>query len=189
MEQPRRFTPVLLDAGKSQLVLVDYQARLMPAIHAGDAVVRNAARLAQLAQHLGIPSIATEQSPDKLGPMVPEVRNACGTVLAKTYFDAYADGLREPLQRSIASGRSQVVVAGCEAHVCLIQTALGILADGLDLWLVTDACGSRNPENRQAALQRLRDAGARCVTTEMVAYEWVRHAAHPAFKALQALVR
>jgi len=189
MEEPRHLNPVLLDAAKSQLVLVDYQSRLMPAIHSGEEIVRNATRLAQLAQNLGIPSTATEQSPDKLGPTVPEVRNACGTVLAKTYFDAYGDGLREPVRRSIAAGRSQVVVAGCEAHVCLLQTALGMLVDDLDLWLVVDACGSRNPDDRQAALQRLRDAGARCVTTEMVGFEWVRHAGHPAFKTLQALVR
>src|SRR5262245_38918156 len=117
-ERPSR-TAVLLDARKSQLVLIDYQARLMPAIHGGENIVRNAARLAQLAQALVIPAVATEQSPEKLGPSLAEVREACGAVIAKTFFDAYPDGLREPVQRAVAGGRSQVVVAGCEAHVCL----------------------------------------------------------------------
>jgi nicotinamidase-related amidase len=189
MEDRQLKPPVLLDAGRSQLVLVDYQARLMPAIHGGDEIVRNAVRLAQLAHTLGVPALATEQSPAKLGPSVPEVRDACGAVIAKTFFDAYPDGLREPVQRAVAGGRSQVVVAGCEAHVCLLQTALGMLNDKLDVWVVIDACGSRSEHNRQAALQRLQNAGAVCVTTEMVGFEWVRHAGHPAFKALQALVR
>lgn len=180
---------VLLDAARSQLVLVDYQARLMPAIHGGDEIVRNAVRLAQLARTLGIPTVGTEQSPAKLGPSVPEVRAACDAVIAKTHFDAYPDGLRAPVQRALAQGREQVVVAGCEAHVCLLQTALGLLADRLDVWVVMDACGSRSEHNRQAALQRLQAAGARLVTTEMAGFEWVRHAGHPAFKTLQSLVR
>jgi len=153
------------------------------------ATVAGLSALGMLVTSLSVYSLAPTAGATPVGPTVPEVRNACGTVLAKTYFDAYGDGLREPVRRSIAAGRSQVVVAGCEAHVCLLQTALGMLADDLDLWLVVDACGSRNAENRQAALQRLRDAGARCVTTEMVGFEWVRHAGHPAFKTLQALVR
>jgi nicotinamidase-related amidase len=181
--------PSLLDARTSQLVLVDYQARLMPAIHGGEEIVRNAVRLAELARALEIPIVATEQSPAKLGPSVPALRDACPAVIPKTHFDGYCDELREPVQRSIASGRSQIVTAGCDTHVCLLQTAVGMLADELDVWVVIDACGSRSEHNRQAALRRLEDAGAKCVTTEMVGFEWVRHAGHSAFKTLQALVR
>jgi nicotinamidase-related amidase len=82
-----------------------------------------------------------------------------------------------------------MVIAGCEAHVCLLQTAIGMLADEIDVWIVIDACGSRSEHNRQAALRRLEEYGAKCVTTEMVGFEWVRHAGHPAFKTLQALVK
>jgi nicotinamidase-related amidase len=189
MDAHRSTPQALLDAGKSQLVLVDYQARLMPAMHGGADVVRNAARLAELARALDIPALATEQSPAKLGPNVPEVRDAVGATLAKTHFNAYPDGLREPVQRAVADGRTQVVIAGCEAHVCLLQTALGMLNDRLDVWVVTDACASRSEQNKLAALQRLQAAGALLVTTEMVGFEWVRHAGHPAFKTLQTLVR
>jgi nicotinamidase-related amidase len=182
-------SPAMLDAARSQLVLVDYQARLMPAIHGNEAVVRNAALLAQLAKALLVPTMATEQIPAKLGPSVPEVAEVVTNVLAKSHFDAYADGLRDPVRRTVADGFEQVLIAGCEAHVCLLQTALGMLADGLAIWVVSDACGSRSEHNKLAAMQRLRDAGATLVTTEMVGFEWVRHAGHPAFKTLQALVR
>lgn len=179
----------LLDAARSQLVLVDYQARLMPAMSGHETVVRNAGRLAQLAKALGVPTLATEQIPAKLGPSVPEVAEVVANPLAKSHFDAYADGLRAPVRRAIDDGFTQVVIAGCEAHICLLQTALGMRADGLDVWVVADACGSRSDHNKQLALHRLRDAGASITTTEMVGFEWVRHAGHPAFKTLQALVR
>lgn len=181
--------PVKLDAARSQLVLVDYQARLMPAIHGNEGVVRNAARLAQLAKVLQVPTMATEQIPAKLGPSVPEVTDVVTSVLAKSHFDAYGDGLRNPVRRNVGDGFTQVVVGGCEAHICLLQTALGMLEDGLDVWVVSDACGSRSEHNKHTAMQRLNESGARIVTTEMVGFEWVRHAGHPAFKTLQALVR
>jgi nicotinamidase-related amidase len=189
MQTDRKPSSAKLDAARSQLVLVDYQARLMPAIHGHDAIVRNAARLARLAQALQVPTLATEQIPTKLGPSVPEVAEVVTGVLAKSHFDAYADGLRDPVRRTVGEGFTQVLIAGCEAHVCLLQTALGMLEDGLDVWVASDACGSRSEHNKVAAMERLRAAGATLVTTEMVGFEWVRHAGHPAFKTLQALVR
>ncbi len=182
-------TTTLLDAGRSQLLLVDHQQRLMPAIEGGAAALANALRLAKLAQALGVPVLGTEQVPDKLGPLDPELRALCGSVLAKRHFDACAGGLAEPVQRAAAQGRPQVVIAGCETHVCLLQTALGLLAAGHSLWVVADASGSRTAANRELALQRLARAGAAIVSTEMVGFEWVRHAAHPQFRLLQQLVR
>ena len=82
-----------------------------------------------------------------------------------------------------------VVIAGCEAHVCLLQTALGLLEEELDVWVVTDACSSRSERNRDAAFDRLAAAGAELVTTEMVAFEWLRDAGHPRFKEVLAIVK
>ena len=82
-----------------------------------------------------------------------------------------------------------IVIAGCEAHVCLLQTALDLLEDEFDVWVVTDACGSRTERNRDAAFDRLAGAGAELVTTEMVAFEWLRTAEHPDFKAAHALIK
>lgn len=202
---------MLLDADESQLVLVDYQARLMPAIHEGPLVLANALRLAQMAQALAVPVWGTEQNPDKLGPNAPELRALCRKTLAKMHFSAVADGLadwlRPPvrpqaggnarslpkhLQKLAAAGEAErptIVIAGCEAHVCLLQTALELIEQELEVWVVTDACGSRTERNRDAAFDRLAGAGAELVTTEMVAFEWLRSAEHPAFKPVQALIK
>lgn len=179
----------LLQAARSQLVLVDHQQRLMPAIADGARVAARALRLARLAQALQVPCTGTEQSPDKLGPMEEPLRGLCAQVLAKTHFDACAAGLLEPVRAAAAAGREQVVIAGCEAHVCLLQTALGLRAAGLSLWVVADACGSRDRADRELALARLQGAGAVLVSSEMVGFEWVREAGHPQFRTLQALVR
>jgi len=88
-----------------------------------------------------------------------------------------------------ADERNTVVIAGCEAHICLLQTALDLLEDEFEVWVVTDACSSRTERNRDAAFDRLAGAGAELVTTEMVAFEWLRTAEHPAFTAAQALIK
>lgn len=202
---------MLLDPEDSLLVLVDYQARLMPAIHEGPLVLANALRLARMAQLLEVPAFGTEQNPDKLGPNDEALRALCRRTLPKMHFSAVADGLAEWLRppvraqqggnaRSLprhlqkpaqqqAPGRSTVVIAGCEAHVCLLQTALELLDEEFDVCVVTDACGSRTERNRDAAFDRLAGAGAELVTTEMVAFEWLRTADHPEFKAVQAMIK
>ncbi|MGE0100449.1 MAG: isochorismatase family protein [Hydrogenophaga sp.] len=201
---------MLLDASESQLVLVDYQARLMPAIFDGPEVVANALRLARLAKLLDVPAFGTEQNPDKLGSNLPELRELCSKTLSKMHFSAVADGLADWLRPPVRPGggnarslprhlqkaaaapaadRSTIVLAGCEAHVCLLQTALEIIEQEFDVWVVTDACSSRTERNRDAAFDRLAGAGAELVTTEMVAFEWLRSAQHPAFRDVQALIK
>ena len=95
------------------------------------------------------------------------------------------------LQKPAASApeRNSVVLAGVEAHVCVLQTALDLLEDEFDVWVVTDACSSRTERNRDAAFDRLAGNGAELVTTEMVAYEWLRSAAHPAFREVLSLIK
>jgi nicotinamidase-related amidase len=176
---------MLLDVAQSVLVLVDYQSRLMPAIDGGDDVVRNALRLAQAAQRLGVPVIGTEQNPDGLGPLLPQLREHCSRVVVKSRFDACADGLLD----ASPAGRSSHVVAGCEAHVCLLQSALGLRAAGCDTIVVADACGSRQAGNRDAALARLARHGVELVTTEMVLFEWLRGCEHPLFRDVLALIK
>ena len=198
---------MLLDPQDSQLVLVDYQQRLMPAIHEGAAAVANAVRLAKFAQLLQVPAFLTEQNPAGLGETVAELRPLVGKVIPKMAFGAAEDLLpllRPPVRaagnaRSLpkhlqkppqaAPERSTVVIAGCEAHVCLLQTALGLLEEELEVWVVTDACSSRTERNRDAAFDRLAGAGCELVTTEMVAFEWLGSAGHPRFKEVLALVK
>ena len=200
---------MLLDAAQSQLVLVDYQVRLMPVIFESTQVLANAVRLGQLASLMDVPVWGTEQNPSKLGENLPEVRVLCDKTLSKMQFSGVEEGLAEwlrPPAKPVAGNarslpkhlqkpannpdeRSTIVIAGCEAHVCLLQTALHLLEDEFDVWVVTDACSSRTERNRDAAFDRLAGAGAELVTTEMVAFEWLRSAEHPAFKAAQALIK
>lgn len=200
---------MMLDATESQLVLVDYQIRLMPAIFEDALVVANAVRLGQLARLMEVPAWGTEQNPSKLGENLAEVRALCSQTLSKMHFSGVEEGLGEWLRppakpvagnaRSLpkhlqkpatnALERNTVVIAGCEAHICLLQTALDLLEDEFDVWVVTDACSSRTERNRDAAFDRLAGAGAELVTTEMVAFEWLRTAEHPAFNAVQALIK
>jgi nicotinamidase-related amidase len=198
---------MLLQASASQLVLVDYQQKLMPAIAGHAEVMANALRLAQAAQLLEVPVWGTEQNPSKLGPNAPELRALCQRTLAKMCFSGVAEGLGDWLQppakpvagnaRSLPkhlqkppeAARGSIVIAGCEAHVCLLQTALDLLDEEMEVWVVTDACGSRTDRNRDAAFDRLAGAGAELVTTEMVLFEWLETAEHPEFKAVHALIK
>ncbi len=200
---------MLLDASQSQLVLVDYQSQLMPEIFDRALVLGNAVRLAKIAQLLQVPVWGTEQSPAKLGPNLAEIKSLCGRTLVKQHFNAVEDGLEEwlrpapkapvgnarslprHLQKPPASlpAREQIVLAGCEAHVCLLQTALALLETDFEVWVVVDACSSRSERNRDAAFDRLASAGAELVSTEMVAFEWLRSADHPAFSAVLKLIK
>ena len=172
-----------IDPRRSALVLVDYQARLMPAIHEGARMMASAVKLADVARELSIPVVGTEENPQGLGPNADEVRSRCEHTVAKTTFDACPDGLLEWLR---ADGRevADVVIAGCEAHVCLMQTALGLLRAGYRTWVVVDASGSRFPADKELAMQRLQKAGATLVSAEMTAFEWLETCRHERFKAV-----
>lgn len=166
-----------IDARRCALVLVDYQARLVPAIAGADGVLGHALLLADAAAILDVPVVGTEQNPAGLGPNVEAIRQRCPRTLAKTHFDACEDGLLDML-----TATPEVVIAGCEAHVCLLQTALGLRRAGKPLWVVAPACGARDPADQALAMQRLRDAGAAIVSTEMVVFEWLHDCRHPRFR-------
>lgn len=179
-----------MTAAASRLVLVDYQERLMPAIHEGGHRLAQALLLADAARVLGVPVLGTEQNPTRLGPNAAALRARCDQTMDKTHFDACRDGLADLLELGQPPGaRPEVVIAGCEAHVCLLQTALGLLERGFRLWVVASACGSRRAEDRLAGLQRLQQAGATLVSAEMVLFEWLGDCRHPQFKTLLDLVK
>ncbi len=176
---------MLMKAEQSTLLLVDVQAKLMPAISQGMEVVERCTLLATIAGLLEVPVIATEQVPDKLGPNVESVRELCHHTVSKYHFDACPDGLIDALPE----GRQHIVIGGCETHVCMLQTALSLLDAGYKVWVVADATGSRNDFDRDVALDRLHQSGARIVTTEMVAFEWMVDCRHPRFRDVQALIK
>ena len=197
---------MLLNQESSQLVLIDYQEKLMPAIYEADAVFRNAMILATLAKKMRVPVYGTEHVPDKIGKFVPELAAMCKATMRKTQFSACPEGLTELLLPKPNSGnarslpkhlqkpaseteRPSIVIAGVEAHVCLLQTALDLLNDEMEVWVVTDACGSRTERNRDAAFDRLAGNGAELVTTEMVVFEWLESAENEHFKFALDLIK
>lgn len=200
---------MLLDAAESQLVLVDYQGRLMPAIYEGAQTLANAITLARMAALVDVPVVGTEQNPSRLGPNDEQLRKLCQRTLSKMHFSAVEEGMgdwlrppEKPIQgnaRSLprhmqkaaqsAPVRNSIVIAGCEAHVCLLQTALDLIEEEFEVWVVTDACSSRTERNRDAAYDRLAGAGAELVTTEMVAFEWLRSCENEVFKQALTLIK
>ncbi len=173
-----------LAAVSSALLMVDFQARLMPAIAGGEGVVAQARRLKAAAALLDVPVLLTEQNPAKLGSTLPELAGGAA-VLAKMTFDAGAD----PGFAAALPPRDTVVVCGCEAHVCVLQTALSLLGPGRHVVVVEDAIGSRAPASKAAALRRMERHGVEVVTTEMVVFEWLGSADHPRFREAVALVK
>ncbi|MEO8080992.1 MAG: isochorismatase family protein [Caldimonas sp.] len=177
---------VLCRPEDSVLLIIDPQVRLMPAIHDAENVVQRCVQLANAARELSIHVIGTEENPAGLGPLVPEIGSLCDTVLSKLHFSATAE---EGFLRRLPAGRSTYIVAGCEAHVCVMQTAAGLIETGHAVKWVADAVGSRRPIDRSTATDRARAIGADIVTTEMVIFEWLRTSEHPKFKRLLQLLR
>jgi len=171
---------------QSTLLIIDPQTRLMPSIDDGEEIVRRCLQLAMGARELGVHVIGTEENPAGLGPIVAELRGLCDTTLSKYHFAAVDEpGFMERLPQ----GRDTLVVAGCEAHVCVLQTVLGLLAEGGRAVVVADAIGSRDPGNAAAAVERMARHGAEVVTSEMVLFEWLRDATHPSFRQVHKLLK
>jgi nicotinamidase-related amidase len=174
-----------IDPARSVLLLIDFQQRLMPVIHEADQAIRNAGRLIEAARLLDIPRLITEQNARGLGPTVAEIAVEAERLVHKQSFDC----CREPGFLDRIPEDAHVVVAGCEAHVCVQQTVLGLLGARRQAFVVRDAIGARLPENREAALRRMERHGAEVVTTEMVVFEWMQTAEHPRFRDLVALIK
>ncbi|HMN70912.1 MAG TPA: hydrolase [Rhodoblastus sp.] len=176
---------LMLQSQASTLLVIDFQARLTPAIDGAAEAIANAQRLVRGADILGIPTLYTEQYPKGLGHMVPELAPPAEALIEKTTFDSTrAPGFLDRLPQDRA-----LVVSGCEAHICVLQTVLGLIEADRDVYVVADAVGSRKAESKRIALSRMEQAGATLVTTEMVLFEWVGDARHPRFKEISALVK
>jgi nicotinamidase-related amidase len=184
---PHLRSPQLLDRGRCGLLVVDYQEKLCPRINSQELIERQIVRLVEVARLLEVPVAATVQYPRGLGPLVPSLRGAMGAAEEKLDFSAAV--CRETLDRWLGQGRDQIVVVGIEAHVCVQQTVLDLIAEGWHPFVVIDAVGSRNELDRLVAIERMRDNGATVTTAEAAMFEWLGTADHPAFKAVSAIVK
>ncbi|MFY9726893.1 MAG: isochorismatase family protein, partial [Bryobacteraceae bacterium] len=186
-------TPSLLArAADSVLVIVDIQDRLLAVMPAGarEAMLHNTRILAQSAALLAIPVLVTEQYPNGLGHTAAPVAEALPAATPRVEKTCFSCAASAAFTAALAaSGRSQIILAGMEAHVCVLQSALDLRAAGREVWVAEDACCSRNPANHRNAIGRMRAAGVVVANTESVVFEWLRDAGHEHFKAISALVR
>jgi nicotinamidase-related amidase len=174
-----------LDADRTALVVIDVQEGFRPAIPGFERIAKATATLIQGAEAIGIPVLITEQYPKGLGETVPEVSEHLpegARPLEKVVFSAAeADGFD-------LAGRDQALVCGIETHVCVNQTALDLLADGVDVQVAEDAVGSRTEENKRVGLHKMERAGAEITSVETALFELLGRAGTDEFKQVQRLI-
>ncbi len=176
----------LLRAHESCLLFVDVQEKLVPVVGDPERLVANCVWLMGVASVMDVPMLISEQYPAGLGPTVPKLRAAApeGARVEKVHFScAEAPSCRVRID---AMGRMQLVLAGIEAHVCVLQTALGLLQAGKEVFVVADAVSSRSPLDAEMAMRRMRAVGVQVVTKEMVLFEWAHQSDTDTFRTLSA---
>ncbi|GAB2175916.1 hydrolase [Dongia sp. agr-C8] len=178
---------MLLERAKSLLLLVDMQERLVPAVVDAADVTARCGVLLRGAYELGVPILASEQYPKGLGATLPGLTGFITRRLEKMEFSAYANPtIRDELKRA---GQPQLILAGVEAHVCVLQTGLDLIEAGYQVFVVADCVSSRRAESREVALHRVARAGATLITAEMALFEWLRSASAPEFRSISKMIR
>ena len=183
---------MLIDAGKSSLLIVDVQEKLLPAMSDGIGVVQQCRVLLKVAKVLDVPVAVSEQYPKGLGHTVGALRGEIGNagVFEKFAFSCWRDvSLRAHLMGLHDGGRPQVIVAGIEAHVCVLQTAIDLAQAGFGVFVVADGVSSRVESSKALALARMGHAGVAVINTEMAVFELLGKAGTPEFKELSALIK
>lgn len=173
---------MLLNANRSCLLVIDVQEKLIPAQHEAEILLKNCHWLMQAAQKLQIPILLSEQYPKGLGLTVNTLRELVNenNIMTKLHFSCTAD--TDCMCKIVATQREQIVVIGIEAHVCVLQTAIGLLQAGKQVFVVADAVTSRNLADKKLALKRLQALGVQIVSKEMVLFEWLHQSGTELFK-------
>lgn len=181
---------MLMERNRSCLILVDFQEKLIPAMAEIDAALTQTKRLVAAARRLGLPILVTQQYPQGLGATDADLRAALGNA-AQIFDKIEFSGVANPSIRAALQtlGRDQAVIAGIEAHICVLQTALRLSEIGQTPFVVADAVSSRRSESKRLALERMAQDGVRVVSTEMVLFEWLGAAGSDAFKDISRLIR
>ncbi len=181
---------MLLDASKASLLLIDIQNRLLPAMATPDQVIAKSQILLQAAETLGLPVTISEQYPKGLGHTVETLQTNTATIFEKLSFSCWRDdALKSHFVNLHETSRPLVIVAGIEAHVCVMQTCIDLANARFGVFADADAMSSRKPESAALALERMRANDVQMVNTEMVVFELLERAGTPEFKALSGLIR
>lgn len=189
----------LLDIDRSIVAVIDLQGKIMEMAYRSGMVIAATERLMGIAGVFGVPVVLTEQYPKGLGATHPRIRAAYDALsvrkrfVEKTSFGCCGDPGFEAALSAVRPGvpvpRRQIVVAGIEAHVCVMQTVLELLRQGHQVHVCWECVSGRGEEYRRHAVERMKQAGAVLTNHESVGFEWARHKDHPAFKGLNAILR
>jgi nicotinamidase-related amidase len=171
----------------SRLLIVDVQDKLLPLIPVAERLVHNCRRLLDGAKIVSVPAFATEQYPKGLGRTKAELAERLGPIPDKVCFSC-VPALGWGTASELTDDRDQIVVAGMETHVCVLQTVLDLIAGGFRVHVPADAVASRSEMDWQIALERMASSGATITTVESVLFEWCRQAGTPVFKEIQKLI-
>lgn len=180
----------ILNTSDSILLIIDVQGRLLDASFNIESVRKNSAILAKSANLLDIPVFVTEQYPQGLGETIPEIKEALpksSKIYNKLAFNAVLD--MDLLADLKSLGRKDVILFGIETHICVYQTALGLLEAGFNVHIAKDACGTRFLDSSVTGIKCMREAGAQIKSCEMIVFELLKTAKHPKFKEIQALLK
>lgn len=183
---------MLISADKSFLLVIDMQERLLPVMAGAAEIERRAVIVIKAAKAMNLPVMASEQYPKGLGHTVPLIREEIGNapVFEKLSFSCWRDeAFKEHLTGLHEGGRPQAIVAGIEAHVCVLQTAVDLAQAGFAVFAVADAMSSRAPSSAALAEDRMRQEGVKMVNTEMVVFELLGQAGTAQFRELSALIK
>jgi len=178
----------MLQIDNTVLLIIDIQGKLASLMHEKDGLFDNTVRILQAAEVLGMEVICTEQYPDGLGATVPQIAEHVNVEpISKLAFSCCGE---EPFRDALRqTGRKQVLIAGIETHICVYQTTIDLLADGYEVYILTDAVSSRTEANRKLGLERMKDAGATMTGVEMALFEMLRVAKGDQFKQIARIVR
>jgi nicotinamidase-related amidase len=179
----------MLHRDDAVLVIIDVQGKLAELMHDKDQLWRNLQRLVRGVRVLGLPILWNEQVPEKLGPTIEPLRELLGDLQPMPKNSFSCCGNRAFLEALAKSGRKQALLAGIETHICVYQTAMGLLEHGYEVQVAADAVSSRFAHNRQIGLDRMRDAGATITSTEMALFEMLGKAEGPAFSEIVKIVK
>lgn len=179
-----------IDIQNSLVLVIDIQTKLLNAVFNQQELLKKATILSNSATILEIPTIVTEQYPKGLGETIPELKNVLSAntkYYEKTSFSALDQ--EEILDAIKLTKKSQIIICGIETHICVNQTVSALKNAGYDVFVIKDACGSREECEHLAGLERMKDHGAKITTTEITLFEWLKSAKHPKFKEIQALIK
>ena len=177
-------------AEETMALVIDYQERLLPVIHQSEELLRSSSILLKGLKALGVPMVVSQQYTKGIGMTVPAIAEALGEDFA--YLDKVTFSCAEDealLGRIREIGRKNIILCGVEAHICVLQTAIDLLAMGYKVILVEDCIGSRRENDKAVALRRAEAEGAVITTYESILFELTRVAKTEQFKIISKLIK